>query len=77
MATRWAPTAVSTRRPQQGTELGRWGSTVVVLAIDAADEAAAAGAMSAAVVDSLHVSGLGHLYPAAVEVEPADDLVAA
>ncbi len=52
-------------------------STVVVLAIDAADEAAAAGAMSDAVVDSLHASGLGHLYPAAVEVEPAGDRVVA
>lgn len=52
-------------------------TTVVLLGIDAEDEAAAAGAMSAAVVDSLHASGLGHLYPAAVEIEPADDLVAA
>lgn len=52
-------------------------ATVVVLGIDAEDEAEAAAKLSAAVADSLHSCGLGHLYPAAVEIEPADDLATA
>lgn len=52
-------------------------ATVVVLAVEAEDEAAAAQVFTAAVSDALHVAQLGHLYPAGVDLELADDLVPA
>lgn len=52
-------------------------ATVVVLATDAEDEAAAASILTGAVSDALHASDLGHLYPAGVEIECAEDLVPA
>lgn len=48
-------------------------STVVVLGSEAEDEAAAVGIMTSAVISALRASGLGHLYPASVEVQVADD----
>jgi hypothetical protein len=51
-------------------------STVVVLATDADDESQAAGEMIAAVAVSLHRSGLGHLYPAAIGIELAEEELA-
>lgn len=44
-------------------------NTVVILATAANDEAEAAAILTAAVSTGLHESGLGHLYPTAVEVE--------
>lgn len=50
----------------------RTGATVT-LATDAPDEAAAARDMLAAVTHGLEAVGLGHLYPARVELEPVAD----
>lgn len=44
----------------------------VVLSTEAADPATAAGELHAAVVDSLRVAGLAHLYPSAIELELVD-----
>jgi hypothetical protein len=45
----------------------------VVLSTNATDPAAAAGKLHAAVLHSLRVAGLEHLYPSAIELELADE----
>ncbi|HEX7300962.1 MAG TPA: hypothetical protein VF257_18340 [Solirubrobacteraceae bacterium] len=45
----------------------------VVLSTTASDPAAAAGELHAAVVDSLRIAGLEHLYPSAIELEVVDE----
>jgi hypothetical protein len=52
-------------------------SVDVILLADDADESQAAREMYDAVVDGLRAAGLGHLYPTAVEIESADELVTA
>lgn len=49
----------------------------VILLTDRGDRAAAAVEMYEAVIDGLRACGLTDLYPTRIEVEPADDLVAA
>jgi hypothetical protein len=49
----------------------------VVFAIDAGSRSEAASKAVGALVKALQAVGLGDRFPAAIEVEPADDLVTA
>lgn len=48
-------------------------ATQIVLATDAADEAAAADELTSVVAQALHTADLGGLYPARVEIVPVTD----
>ncbi len=50
---------------------------VVTVAVDSDDEARAAEICVGAVSDALHRTGLGHLYPRSVEIDPVGDYAAA
>lgn len=50
-----------------------WTATEIVLATDADDESMAAAEMVGAVASSLQGAGLGHLYPATIEIELVRD----
>jgi hypothetical protein len=52
---------------------GDAGGVKVVLSTTAPDPATAAGDLHAAVVDSLRVAGLEHLYPSEIELELVDE----
>ncbi|MHB1999564.1 MAG: hypothetical protein ACYCSI_05190 [Solirubrobacteraceae bacterium] len=53
------------------------GSMTVILADDYRDRAAAVAGATRVIVDALHATGLGELYPASIEVEPVEQQVAA
>jgi hypothetical protein len=78
---RWGPfiTELEGAVPQMGPSVS-WktnGAMTVVLADDHEDRAAAVERATRVIVDALHATGLGELYPASTEVEPVGEPVAA
>lgn len=60
--------------PELGPIMG-WATPAharLMMAVDADNAAAASGLMTAAPIDSLQATGLGHLHPEHVELQPAE-----
>lgn len=76
----WEPLIEDLERnhPEFGPVIG-WneGNAQIVLATDAADPAEASRTAMQIITDALRASGLGHLYAAEFEVEPADETAVA
>lgn len=71
----WAPLMAHLEHEhgEYGPIIGWDNDAHIVLSTDAPSEAEAAQMLYHAVAESLRAQGLAHLYPAGVEIEPADD----